>query len=259
MKPVYDQIGEGYTKYRRADRRIVDQLVQVLGLLPPATIADIASGTGNYSRALADMGFQIEAVEPSAAMRSQAIPHAKVRWNVGTAEKIPLSDNSVDGVVCVLAVHHFSSMHSAAAEMVRVCGTGPIVWLTFDPREADAPWLADYFPIIWDESFSLFPALAEVCSDIAIITSRHVVALPFMVPYDLEDFFMAAGWRRPEMYLNPEVRDCMSAFALANSDVVDRGVRQLKSDLQTGKWTATYGDLLNRDAVDWGYWYLKAT
>jgi ubiquinone/menaquinone biosynthesis C-methylase UbiE len=259
MNPVYDQIGEGYTKHRCADRRIVEQLADMLGISPSATIADIGAGTGNYSRALGDLGFQIEAVEPSGAMRRQAVSHPAVRWSDGTAEKVPLSDRSIDAVVSIFAVHHFASMSSAVAEMARICESGPIVWLTFDPREATrAPWLADYFPAIWDGAFSAFPPLDDVRSQFASSTNRQVELLPFLVPHDLEDCFMAAGWRRPEMYLDPDVRACISPFALADAEATSQGLSQLQSDLETGKWQSSYGHLLSQDRVDWGYRFLKA-
>lgn len=258
MKPLYDRIGCRYRKHRCADRRIVEAMVQVLGISPPATIADIGAGTGNYSRALADVGFQIEAVEPSDVMRRQAGPHSGIRWTDGSAEMIPLPDNSVDAVVCILAAHHFSSTSSAAAEMARICGTGPIVWLTFDPREADTPWPEDYFPTIWNEAFAVFPALDDLCSLLATVTSKRVETQPLPIPHDLEDCFLAAGWRRPEMYLDPDVRSCMSAFALADTDVVTQGVQRLEADLRTGRWKSKYGNLLMQDIVDWGYRFLKA-
>ena len=258
MKPIYERIGKGYSKHRRADERIVDQLARLLDLSPAAAIADIGAGTGNYSRALADLGFRVEAVEPSEEMRRQALPHPGVRWHVGTAERLPLADKSVDAVVCVLSAHHFSSLLSALAEIARVCDTGPVVWLTFDPREVDAPWLADYFPAIWRSAFPAFPALAEVCDAMASTTRRRVDVTPFLIPFDLEDCFVAAGWRRPEMYLDPKVRDCMSAFALAEPDGVQAGLKRLQTDLQAGTWRSTYGNLLNQDTVDWGYRFLKA-
>jgi ubiquinone/menaquinone biosynthesis C-methylase UbiE len=259
MTPVYDQIGSGYSKHRCADPRIVEQLAASLALSPSATIADIGAGTGNYSRALADLGFRVQAVEPSDAMRRQANPHPNVIWHAGNAEAIPLPDNSVDAIVCILAAHHFSSESSAVAEMARVCGKGPIVWLTFDPREAPRPWLADYFPAIWNGAFSAFPPLADVCDKIADAADRKAEVSPLLLPWDIEDCFMAAGWRRPEMYLDPEVRACMSAFALADADAVDHGLQQLTSDLQTGKWNSTYSDLVNQDVVDWGYRFVKVT
>ena len=258
MKPLYDQIGRSYSKHRCADRRILEQLIEVLQLSLPATIADIGAGTGNYSRGLADRGFHVEAVEPSSAMRRQAVPHPAVRWSTGTAEHLPLPDNCVDAVVSVLAVHHFSSIPSAAAEMVRVCAQGPIVWLTFDPRQAETPWLADYFPAIWTDTFSAFPAINDICAQLASITGRDVKAVPCLIPCDLEDCFLAAGWRRPQMYLDPQVRACMSAFALADADVVNQGVQELTCDLQSTKWQAKYADLLKQDFVDWGYRFLRA-
>ena len=92
----------------------------------------------------------------------------------------------------------------------------------------------------------------------ASTTRRRVDVTPFLIPFDLEDCFVAAGWRRPEMYLDPKVRDCMSAFALAEPDGVQAGLKRLQTDLQAGTWRSTYGNLLNQDTVDWGYRFLKA-
>ena len=257
MKPVYDQIGKGYSKCRCADRRIVRQLVQILDLSLPAIIADIGAGTGNYGRALADLGFKIEAVEPSDTMRQQAVPHKNVHWHSGTAEQIPLPDHSVDAVVCVLAVHHFTSLPNAILEMNRICKKGPIVWLTFDPREADTLWLADYFPMICDDAFAVFPGIASISHDITALTFRKVSIQPFMVPHDLEDCFMAVGWRRPDMYLDPEVRACISAFALADPVVVQQGLLQLRRDIETNVWKTKYSALTRQETIDWGYRFLK--
>ena len=49
-------------------------------------IADIGAGAGNYAAALADRGYRVMAVEPSAAMRAQAAPHDNVTWISGSAE-----------------------------------------------------------------------------------------------------------------------------------------------------------------------------
>ena len=54
---------------------------------------------------------------------------------------------------------------------------------------------------------------------------------PFRLPHDLWDNFAAAGWRRPEVYLDPDVRAGMSAFALAKPRAVEEGVGRLRRDL----------------------------
>ena len=88
--PVYDTIGRSYTQTRRPDPRIVDALVNHLALPQGSLIADIGAGTGSYTNALADRGFVIHAVEPSAVMRQQATAHPNVTWHEGTAEHLPL-------------------------------------------------------------------------------------------------------------------------------------------------------------------------
>lgn len=258
MSPIYDHIGGNYTKYRSADRRIAETLVEILDVSPPATIADLGAGTGNYSRAIADLGFQIVAVEPSDVMRRQAVFHRNVRWLEGTAEQIPLPNHSSDAVICILAIHHFSNLSVAIREMARVCESGPIVWFTFDPRLAHSAWLAEYFPSVWNEAFSVFPHLDDKCRQLASGANRQVEATPFLIPHDLQDCFIAAGWRRPEMYLDPDIRSCMSGFTLADCGTVDRGIARLREDLRSGKWKSSYGDLLSLDAVDWGYRFVKA-
>lgn len=258
MKTVYDHIGIGYTKHRCADPGIVDALVSTIGLAPPAILADIGAGTGNYSRALADLGFCVRAVEPSSTMYRQAPPHSSVHWDYGTAEHIPLRDASVDGVFSILASHHFSSPEAAAVEMARVCSTGPIVWFTFDPRQSEYPWLNDYFPAIWENAFEIVPPLEDVCRLLEIHTHRHVTVIPWPVPHDLRDCFMAAGWRTPEMYLDPEVRACISAFALARPGAFKDGLSQLQHDVTNGVWRTRYKHLLRRETVDWGYRFLRA-
>ena len=257
MKAIYDNIGVGYTKHRRADRRIVDTLISLLALSPPATLADIGAGTGNYSRAVADLGFRVLAIEPSATMHRQALPHASVDWHFGTAENLPLPD-PVDGTFCILASHHFSSLEAAAAEMARICPRGPIVWFTFDPRQAESPWLHDYFPTVWESAFQVFPPLEHLRGLLETGTHRRVSVTPWPIPRDLHDCFMAAGWRRPEMYLDPEVRACMSAFALAQPGQLEEGLSRLRHDVESETWRTKHAHLLERETIDWGYRFLAA-
>jgi len=258
MKPIYDSIGLGYTRHRSADPRLAEAIVRLLGLSPPATLADIGAGTGNYSRAVADLGFKILAVEPSAAMHRQALPHRAVHWYSGAAEHIPLPDGSVDGIFCVLASHHFSSLEAAVIEMARICPAGPMVWFTFDPRQVESPWLRDYFPAVWERTFQVFPRLEEVSRLLEGQAGRGVTVTPWPLPHDLQDHFMASGWRRPNMYLDPGVRAGMSAFALSDQITLEGGLSRLERDLRTGEWKSKYGHLLEREAIDWGYRFLRA-
>ena len=255
---MYDRIGRSYAEHRQADYRIVSRLFDLLSLPAASTVADIGAGTGNYSQALANHGFRVEAIEPSAVMRQQAQSHHLISWRTGTAERIPLPDGSVDGVMCILSVHHFSSLSLSSREMARICRDGPIVILTFDPRTAASPWFALYFPSIWESTFSLFPSVTILGDELATLTSRRVNISPLLIPWNLEDRFMGAGWRRPEMYLDPDIRASMSGFALADQAAVADGLKRLSEDLESGSWQIQNANLTTQLEIDWGYRFLIA-
>jgi len=70
--PTYESIGEGYSRHRPADSRIVRELARLLELPKGSEIVDVGAGTVNYAFALARLGYRVVAVEPSATMRRQA-------------------------------------------------------------------------------------------------------------------------------------------------------------------------------------------
>ena len=73
------------------------------------------------------------------------------------------------------------------------------------------------------------------------------------VPHDCVDGFGWAYWRRPEAYLDPEVRACISMFARLDDADVEPGVERLRRDLESGEWYERHADLLDKEWVDGGY------
>jgi len=253
----YNTIGVNYKINRTADYRIVSSIVGLLNLPTGATIADIGAGTGNYSNALAILGYKIKAIEPSEEMQRQAIPNGNVEWYSGSAESIPLSDNSVDGVIIVLSIHHFSSVRTAAKEIRRICPNGPIVVFTFDPRQGEEPWLKKYFPEVYQKDFNSFPPINEVADVIAEEGQWKKTIQKFPLPHDLQDKNMYAGWNKPEIYLDPRFRQNVSGLALASRSVIQKGIEELRSDIETGKWDNKFGYLRNQNSFDAGFRFIK--
>lgn len=257
-EPIYDQIGLNYAKYRKADPRIVQSIVDYLDLPKNGTVGDIGAGTGNYSQAIAEKGYQIKCIEPSDVMLKQKKAHQNIQWIKGDAENIPFETGEVDGIMVILAFHHFHYPQKAIEEMERV-SNGNIVLFTFDPREVNAPWIADYFPEIWAGAFDFFPPILEVKQQIQSVSDKNVTSHVFELPHDLTDYFAVAGWRRPEIYLNPVIRSCMSAFAVANQSNIEQGVKNLKQDLESGRWESKYGYLKKQETLDAGYRFIVAS
>ena len=117
------------------------------GLKPPITAADVGAGTGISSRALADRGVDVIAVEPNQAMREVADKHAGVRYMDGAGESMPLPDASVDLVTCFQSFHWLEGA-KALTEFHRVLKPHGRLALVWNIRDRNDPFTASYSEIV---------------------------------------------------------------------------------------------------------------
>jgi ubiquinone/menaquinone biosynthesis C-methylase UbiE len=130
---VYERARPGYPD------EAVAWVAERLGIGPGRDVLDLAAGTGKLTRQLAPLGARIVAVEPIDAMRAElqrAVP--TVEALAGTAEAIPLADDSVDAVTCAQAFHWFRP-HEAVSEIRRVLRPGGGLALLWNGRDLDDP------------------------------------------------------------------------------------------------------------------------
>lgn len=103
---------ENYVRYRPGyPREVVELLRSDCGLRPEHIIADIASGTGIFTRLLLENGNRVFAVEPNPEMRlagERFLQDYNTATSVaGTAEQTTLPSASVDFVTAAQAAHWF--------------------------------------------------------------------------------------------------------------------------------------------------------
>ncbi len=112
----------------------IEALLCGLGPLHALRVADVGAGTGIAARLLADAGTPVTAVEPNAAMRAAAEPHARVTWVPGTAEATGLPSGSFGLVVCAQAFHWFEPAR-ALPELLRLLRPGGRLAVMWNERE----------------------------------------------------------------------------------------------------------------------------
>src|SRR5271165_2609180 len=140
---------ENYVLYRPGyPVEALQELKAQCGLAPSHVVADIASGTGIWTRMLLENGNQVFGVEPNAEMREAGErllgEFAKFTSVVGTAEATTLVDHSVDFVIAAQAAHWFDQ-ERARHEFVRILKPGGWVVLLWNERLTDSTsFLRDY-------------------------------------------------------------------------------------------------------------------
>lgn len=257
MTAKYDSIGSGYTATRAADPRITKRLIELLDLPEDASLLDVGAGTGNYSFAMAEAGFKVSALEPSRVMREQGKKHSRLSWHDGTAEELPFASSSFDGIIMTLCMHHFTNWRASLREADRVVSEGPIVILTYDAYSESGFWLFDYFPSFLEKDREWFPQMDAYMECATKTLAKNIEIHPFPLPSDLIDHFAAAGWARPEIYLDNDYRSGISSFASVDKKVVENGLRKLEEDLASGRWDEKFGKLRNQSSFDIGYRLVK--
>ena len=114
-------------------------MAERLDLREGRDVLDLAAGTGKLTRTLVPFGARVIAVEPIDEMREQlfrALPDVDAFH--GTAESIPLPDESVDAVTCGQAFHWFRA-EEALKEMHRVLRPGGGLALVWNVRDLADP------------------------------------------------------------------------------------------------------------------------
>jgi ubiquinone/menaquinone biosynthesis C-methylase UbiE len=255
---LYDVIGKTYASTRRSDSRIAEKLLEILASSPTSTIADIGAGTGSYALVLAERGYRVFAIEPSATMRSQAIAYPAIEWINGYADNLPLPNQAVDAAIIMLAFHHFQDYRQALCEVHRVVGNGQIVLFTYDPAMISSSWLTKYFPSFIKDVESTFLPIPQLVDEIQTVVGHVVHVTPFPLPHDLLDSFAAVGWARPELYFDSNIRNGISSFAKIDADELDNGLSQLREDLEKGVWDQEYGHLRQQKQYDIGYRFVHS-
>jgi ubiquinone/menaquinone biosynthesis C-methylase UbiE len=134
---------------------------------PTRRILDLGCGTGRFSQALATrFDAEVVGVDPSQKMLAIARgkPHgARVRYETGRAEAIPLEAESVDMVFTSMTFHHFSDRALAARECRRVLRTGGVLLVRMGSREQiDSYAYVPFIPLARGLHEEVLPWLAEI-------------------------------------------------------------------------------------------------
>lgn len=139
---AYERARPGYPP------EVVAWAVEVLGIARGRRIADLAAGTGKFTRLLVPLGADLVAIEPVAGMRSvlhRELPDVAVMG--ATAEATALRDGSLDALTVAQAFHWFDAPR-ALEEFHRVLRPGGRIALVWNARDRTVDWVDQLWSVM---------------------------------------------------------------------------------------------------------------
>ena len=234
----YSNQARTYDETRAASPSVLGPLREALEGAPGKRLVDVGGGTGNYSRALRDEGWDPIVVdrEPGMLVRAKAKGLETVQ---GDAQKLPLPDACADAVMLVSMLHHVEDPSKAIAEARRILRpNGRLVLMVFTREDLEATWMTDYWPSTraWmDESH---PPLADLQR---LLPGARVIPIVWT---DLEDGSLAALGAHPEKLADPTWHRQTSYFERLKRDhpeELEAGLARLRRELEEGRAPNTPG------------------
>lgn len=126
---------------------MIDVLRQECGLTPGSLVADIASGTGLFTRLLLENGNRVFGIEPNENMRRAGeeflAAYSKFVSVNGTADNTTLAGDSVDLITCAQAAHWFTR-EKAMSEFQRILKPGGYLVLIWNDRRTGSAFAEKY-------------------------------------------------------------------------------------------------------------------
>jgi SAM-dependent methyltransferase len=138
-----------YVRYRPGyPTDVIAVLKTECGLTPDCAVADIASGTGIFTRMLLESGSRVFGVEPNPEMRvageQSLAAYPRFTSVAGSAEATTLLARSVDIITAAQAAHWFDRQ-KARCEFIRILKPGGWTVLIWNERKTDGTaFLRDY-------------------------------------------------------------------------------------------------------------------
>ncbi|MEV5976650.1 class I SAM-dependent methyltransferase [Streptomyces sp. NPDC052114] len=227
-------IGSTGGAHRRPDDRIARVIAQALG--DARSVLNVGAGTGSYETA----AHAITAVEPSLALRAQR-PARLATAIDAVAEDLPFPDGLFDASMTLFSVHQWSDPAAGLREMRRVT-RGPVAVLTHDPARVRDFWLYEYAPDVLEAEARRHPPLDRLTAALGGTVTRR----PVPIPLDCTDGFNEAYYGRPEMLLDPAVRQACSAWSFIDDTARQDFDTSLRRALGSGAWDEAFGHLRHR-------------
>ena len=228
MEINYNEISEKYDEVREADLELIRKFQKEIDFNKNINILDFGCGTGNYTNLLQEFTkANVYGVEPSAGMRQKALAkNEDLIIKAGDHEHIPFDGNFFDFLYMTDVIHHVPDLNQMFKEFIRVLKNEGLVCIeTESHQQIDERFYVKYFPGTAEVDKNRYPSLDEIVQTAADNGFSFVK----------NELIGGMTKRRVDQaFLKLVENKGYSMFHLISEEEYQRGLKQLKKDLNDG-------------------------
>jgi ubiquinone/menaquinone biosynthesis C-methylase UbiE len=162
IKYNFDLIADDYNNYHNSHNNFIEIIKKHSLADKNSILIDVGCGTGNETINLFNnFGCNVIGIEPSEKMIAVGKSKSNnIKWLIGTAEKIPFEDNSVDVITSFFSVHHFDNIQDSIIEFKRVLkDNGKLFIFTISHEQMKNSLEYVFFPDLLSADLSRVPKI----------------------------------------------------------------------------------------------------
>jgi 2-polyprenyl-6-hydroxyphenyl methylase/3-demethylubiquinone-9 3-methyltransferase len=132
------------------DESIRRELARTGSWCPALRLLDVGCGVGRYSEFWASRGYAVTGLDCERDLIAQARGRAQslgrpIRYEIGSAERLPFGDRSFDVVYANSLLEHVRDWRASLDEWIRVLAPGGLLWIettnALCPRQGEYRWV----------------------------------------------------------------------------------------------------------------------
>jgi ubiquinone/menaquinone biosynthesis C-methylase UbiE len=156
VRAFFERVSGDWDSMRSSfyNEKVIDALAERAEVTGTSQVVDVGTGTGFVAAGLAPRAAAVVGVDNSRGMLAiadrnlRALNVTNVRLVEGELDGLPLEDDSVDGAVANMVLHHAPDPTAMLAEMARVVRPGGVVAVT-DEVEHEYEWMRTEQADLW--------------------------------------------------------------------------------------------------------------
>jgi len=226
---VYDfnLIADDYNKHHSAHNNFMQIISHYSGITHNYKIMDIGCGTGNETINLfKSFNCRVIGIEPANDMLKVGEKNEeKIDWIIGSAEEIPLNNNSVDIITSFFSIHHFNDINKSFQEFNRVLTpNGKIFIFSISHSQMKSSLEYKFFPELLYADLARVPSISSLKESLAL---HHFSTTAIETEYETRKI--------DEKYLEMVKNQYRSGLRLLNQEQLNFGIKRVENSIDNNE------------------------